>query len=97
MLRHGQRVWVLGMHGRGCWSRGDHPVYVQNRPVRRQLVAVRSGAVVLGYYSLFGGGVFVGGAVGAAVGGDSAAGHRDDVAPVQVGGFARVCCVPGSY
>ena len=88
---HGQHIWVLGVRGRGCWSRGHHAVYVQNRAVRSQLVAARSGAVVLGYYCFLGGGVFVEGAGGAAVGGDAAAGHRNDVVPIQVGGSTRAC------
>lgn len=88
VLRHGQLVRVLGLRGRGCWDRRDHPVYVQYCAIQRELVATRSGAVVLGAYSLFRGRVFVGAAGGAAVSSDAASGHRDDVAPIQVGGFA---------
>lgn len=94
---HGQPLWVLGVRGRGGWGRGYYAVYVQNRPVRRQLVAAWSGAVVVGSYCFFGGGVFVEGAGGTAVGGDAAAGHRNDVVPIQVGGFARACCVPNDF
>lgn len=88
VLRHGQLFRVLGLRGRGGWGRRDHPVYVQYCAVQRELVAVRSGAVVLGSYSVFGGRVYVGGAGGAAVSDNSASGHRDDVVPIKVGGFA---------
>ena len=89
MFRLRERVRLLGLRGRGGGNRGIHLPDVQGHAVRRQLDAAGGGALVLGAYRRFGGGVSVAGAGHFAVDDDAIAGSSDAVALVQVGGLIR--------